>query len=122
MHWRPDSLRRERLKGRSLHEQGIKPILSVVPDNQDQKLMVTLRQQTFGRRLRVGSRLVGVLHCMDISTSTQIETPVFFDYRPAKRVCWVAREAQMKKLCPDLLSLSREGVRADCWVAAFPLI
>jgi hypothetical protein len=101
-----------------VNEKGIRPILAVVPDNRDPKLMVDPPVADFWQRVRVWQTygwsiaLHGYQHVYTNKNPGILGLPT-----RQSEYAGLPYETQMLKLRAGLAIFKREGVRVDCWVA-----
>jgi peptidoglycan/xylan/chitin deacetylase (PgdA/CDA1 family) len=102
---------------RLLLEAGVKPILAVIPDNRDAKLMVDPPSPVFWDRVRSWQAhgwsigLHGYQH-----TYVNAESGIL-GLNPRSEFAGLTYEEQFEKLRLGLEIFKREGVHADAWVA-----
>jgi len=100
-----------------LRQYNVRPILAVVPDNHDPKLMVDSPRPDFWERVRQWQAdgytiaLHGYQH-LYVNRNWGL-----MKLTPQSEFAGVSREEQEAKLRAALAIFSREGVRAECWVA-----
>jgi predicted deacetylase len=100
-----------------LHRHGIKPIVAVVPDNQDPHLMVEAARADFWHRVRDWQHagwtiaLHGYQHLYETPNSGLMGINGFSEF------AGLPEQTQRHKLTQALNIFRREGVRADAWVA-----
>jgi predicted deacetylase len=100
-----------------LRAHDVKPILAVVPDNQDPHLTVGPEVQDFWDRVRKWQSwgwaigLHGYQHVYSSGASG------LMGLNARSEFAGLSRDAQAGKLARAFDIFSREGVRADCWVA-----
>lgn len=100
-----------------LHHHGVKPIVAVVPDNQDPHLMVEAPRADFWPRVRGWQRagwtiaLHGYQHRYETSHAGLMGINGFSEF------AGLPDSVQQHKLSQALQIFAREGVRADAWVA-----
>jgi hypothetical protein len=101
-----------------LVEKDIKPILAIVPDNQDRTLRVHRPAPDFWKRVRSWQErgwtigLHGHQHVYLNKNPGILGLPTL-----QSEFAGLPREVQEEKLRSGLAIFDREGVRADCWVA-----
>lgn len=100
-----------------LQQNGIKPILAVIPDNQDKKLQVDPPKADFWERVRSWQRqgwtiaLHGYQHVFESSNSGLIGINSYSEF------AGLSYDIQRHKVERALSIFSREGICADAWVA-----
>ncbi|HJW34553.1 MAG TPA: DUF2334 domain-containing protein [Holophagaceae bacterium] len=95
----------------------IKPILAVVPDNQDPKLMVDPPLPEFWDRVRgwqARGWSIGLHGYQHLYVNTN---PGLLNLNPQSEFAGLSLEAQQEKLRRGMEIFEREGVRVDAWVA-----
>ena len=100
-----------------LVEHGIRPILGVVPDNRDPKLMVAPPASDFWDRVRgwqARGWAIG-LHCYQ-HMYVNAESGILRLNRQSE-FAGLSYDEQYEKLRLGLAIFSREGIRADAWIA-----
>jgi len=101
----------------ALIDAGIKPILAVVPDNQDPELVVEPAQERFWEEVRGWQRrgwtigLHGYQHRYEIRCAGILGRNCYSEF------AGLSYKAQLSKLRKGLAIFAREGVRPDIWVA-----
>lgn len=100
-----------------LMQHGVKPILSVVPDNQDPKLVVDVPRPDFWQRVRRWQEQGWsiVLHGYQHINETRHSGLMGINAR--SEFAGLTYDVQRDKIKRALAIFSREGVRADAWVA-----
>jgi predicted deacetylase len=101
-----------------LQQQKIKPILAVIPDNKDPKLIIDPPAEDFWERVRIWQAdgwsigLHGYQH-LYVNNNPGI---MRLTTRQSE-FAGLPKKVQEDKLLKGLAIFAREGVRADCWVA-----
>ena len=97
--------------------EGVKPILSVIPDNQDPNLHECEPNERFWERVRVGQARRWTIGLHGYQHRYVSRNPGIVGLKPYSEFAGVPIEDQRVKLKQALEIFTREGVRADCWVA-----
>lgn len=98
------------------HHQ-IRPLLAVVPDNQDPKLMVDEARADFWDRVR-GWQAQGWTIAMHGYQHLYVnQNPGIMGLEPKSEFAGLSYEAQEAKLRKGLAIFAHHGVRADAWIA-----
>ena len=98
-------------------EEDVRPILSVIPDNQDPLLHECEPNEHFWERVRAWQArgwTIGLHGYQHRYVSTD---PGIVALKPYSEFAGVPLEEQQGKLKEALKIFAREGVRAECWVA-----
>lgn len=113
MNWRVWSDVEDILNGRDIH-----PIVAVVPDNRDPKLIIDAPADDFWDRVRNWqSRGWSIgLHGYQHTYVTR-QPGMLLQPNRRSEFAGLPREVQANKLAKGLDIFRREGVKADCWVA-----
>ncbi|WP_257313139.1 DUF2334 domain-containing protein [Geothrix fuzhouensis] len=97
--------------------QGVKPILAVVPDNQDPKLMVDPPASDFWDRVRgwqARGWAIGLHGYQHLRVNSE---PGILGFPSKSEFAGLPYEEQLRKLKLGLEIFAREGVRPDVWIA-----
>jgi peptidoglycan/xylan/chitin deacetylase (PgdA/CDA1 family) len=101
-----------------LHEKAIKPILAVVPDNQDPKLSIAPPATDFWQQVRSWQAHGWTIALHGYQHVYVNKNPGILSLATLQsEFAGLPREVQEEKLHSGLAIFKREGVRADCWVA-----
>ena len=100
-----------------LNELGIKPILAVVPDNQDEKLVISKPRPDFWDKVR-GWQKAGWTVCLHGYQHKMVnESLGMLGISRGSEFAGLSYEEQRRKISSGLEIFRREGVRASAWVA-----
>lgn len=100
-----------------LMQHGVKPMLAVVPDNRDPKLVIDAPRADFWERVRRWQEqcfaicLHGYQHVYETSHSGLLGINAYSEF------AGLTYEVQRDKIERALAVFSREGIRADAWLA-----
>jgi peptidoglycan/xylan/chitin deacetylase (PgdA/CDA1 family) len=97
--------------------EGVKPILSVIPDNQDPNLHECEPNERFWERVRVWQARGWTIGLHGYQHRYVSRNPGIVGLKPYSEFAGVPVEEQRAKLKQALEIFTREGVRPDCWVA-----
>lgn len=100
-----------------LLEKNIRPILAVVPDNQDPGLMVSPPVADFWDRVRKWQSWGWTIGLHGYQHLYVNHDPGIMRITNNSEFALLPREAQREKLTKGLSIFAREGVKADCWIA-----
>lgn len=100
-----------------LIQSGIRPILAVVPDNRDPKLMIDPGDANFWGRVRSWQSKGWAIALHGYQHYYTNRNPGILRLTPQSEFAGLARVEQEAKLESGLAIFHREGVRTDCWVA-----
>ena len=98
-------------------EEDVRPILSVIPDNQDPVLHECEPNERFWERVRAWQARGWTIGLHGYQHRYVTRNPGIIGLKPYSEFAGVPREEQQVKLKQALDIFTREGVRADCWVA-----
>lgn len=97
--------------------QGVKPILAVVPDNRDPRLMVAPPAADFWERVRGWQARGWAIGLHGWQHTYVNREPGLLRLNPFSEFAGLDYAEQHEKLSLGLARFAREGVRADAWVA-----
>src|ERR1700730_1214479 len=97
--------------------EGVKPILSVIPDNQDPHLHEGEPNELFWEKVRTWQARRWTIGLHGYQHRYVSRNPGIVGLNPYSEFAGVPIEDQRAKLKQALEIFTREGVRADCWVA-----
>lgn len=100
-----------------LLQYSIRPILAVVPDNQDPKLMASPAVSDFWDRVRVWQAYGWAIALHGYQHVYVNGNRGLIGVTPQSEFAGLPRTVQKEKLLRGLDIFAREEVRADCWVA-----
>src|SRR5579883_710058 len=100
-----------------LAEHQLKPILAVVPDNQDPKLVVDRLAEDFWQRVRQWQSWGWSIALHGYQHRYVNSNPGMLKFPKKSEFAGLSREEQAEKLRAGLAIFSKQGVRADAWVA-----
>ncbi len=100
-----------------LHAHGIKPLLAVVPDNQDTKLMVEPPRADFWERVRAWQAAGWCIALHGYQHRYETRDGGLMGINAYSEFAGLAEPVQREKLRLALAIFSAQGVRADAWVA-----
>jgi peptidoglycan/xylan/chitin deacetylase (PgdA/CDA1 family) len=101
-----------------LDEANIKPIMAVVPDNQDPRLSVDSPISNFWEKVRKWQSRGWCIALHGYQHVYVNKNPgILLHPNRKSEFAGLTREAQSEKLTRGLNIFCREGVKADCWVA-----
>jgi len=95
----------------------VKPILAVVPDNRDPRLMVAPARIDFWERVRGWQARGWAIGLHGWQHTYVNQEPGILRLNPFSEFAGLPYEAQYAKLSAGLDRFRREGVRADAWIA-----
>ncbi|MGA8259743.1 MAG: DUF2334 domain-containing protein [Arenicellales bacterium] len=101
----------------TLVENGIKPILAVVPDNQDPKLMVDAPRADFWARVRAWQAAGWCIALHGYQHRYVTREPGLIGLNTFSEFAGLPETEQRDKLVRALAIFSDNGVRADAWIA-----
>jgi predicted deacetylase len=96
---------------------GIRPILAVVPDNQDPKLKMDSANPDFWNRVRHWQSLGWTIALHGYQHLYANQDPGLMRLTHQSEFAGLSREAQEAKLRSGLAIFAEHGIRADAWVA-----
>lgn len=96
---------------------GVKPILAVVPDNRDRKLMVAPPQADFWARVRRWQAMGYTIAIHGYQHVYVNQNPGMLKLTPQSEFAGLPRAEQEAKLKSGLAIFAQQGVRAEAWVA-----
>ncbi|WLT30005.1 DUF2334 domain-containing protein [Geothrix sp. PMB-07] len=102
---------------RIMDEQGVRPILGVVPDNRDPKLSVAPGAPDFWERVRRWQAKGWAIGLHGYQHTYVNAEPGLLHLNKQSEFAGLSFEAQHEKLRLGLAIFEREGVRADVWIA-----
>jgi glycosyltransferase involved in cell wall biosynthesis/predicted deacetylase len=97
--------------------QGVKPILAVIPDNQDPRLLINPPASNFWERVRgwqARGWAIGLHGYQHLSVNSD---PGILGFSSKSEFAGLPYEEQLRKLKLGLEIFAREGVRPDVWIA-----
>lgn len=100
-----------------LVEAGVKPILAVIPDNQDPALMVTPPSPLFWDRVRSWQARGWTIGLHGYQHTYVNKEPGLLRLNRKSEFAGLSHSEQLDKLRKGLEVFEREGVHADVWVA-----
>jgi peptidoglycan/xylan/chitin deacetylase (PgdA/CDA1 family) len=100
-----------------LVEAGVKPILAVVPDNRDPKLMQDPPSPAFWDRMRACQARGWTIALHGYQHTYVNGEPGLLRLNRQSEFAGLAYETQLEKLRQGLAVFAREGLRAEAWVA-----
>ena len=100
-----------------LVETGVKPILAVVPDNRDPKLIQGPAAPDFWGRVRGWQARGWAIGLHGFQHTYVTKDAGLLKLNPQSEFAGLSYEAQLEKIQSGLAIFAREGVRADAWVA-----
>jgi peptidoglycan/xylan/chitin deacetylase (PgdA/CDA1 family) len=100
-----------------LIEAGVKPILAVIPDNRDPKLMVDPPSPVFWDRVRSWQARGWAIGIHGYQHTYVNAEPGILRLNRRSEFAGLSYEEQLEKLRKGLEVFEREGVHADAWVA-----
>ncbi|MBI3132369.1 MAG: DUF2334 domain-containing protein [Acidobacteria bacterium] len=100
-----------------LVETGVKPILAVVPDNRDPKLMVGPAATDFWDRVRGWQARGWAIGLHGFQHTYVTQDAGLLNLNPQSEFAGLPYEVQLEKIRSGLEIFAREGVRANAWVA-----
>ena len=100
-----------------LQRHAVKPILAVVPDNQDPKLMVDPPRENFWDRVRQWQAQGYTIALHGYQHRYVNRNPGLMRLTPQSEFAGLPAAEQEAKLRAALAIFAREGVRVDAWVA-----
>ncbi len=95
----------------------IRPLLAVVPDNQDPKLMVDEARADFWDRVRRWQAMGWTIAMHGYQHLYINQNPGIMGLEPKSEFAGLSREVQEAKLRKGLAIFAEHGVRADAWIA-----
>jgi predicted deacetylase len=98
-------------------EEGVRPILSVIPDNQDPLLHEGEPNERFWDRVREWQARGWTIGLHGHQHRYVTKEPGIIGLKPYSEFAGVPADEQRAKLQCALEIFAREGVRAECWVA-----
>jgi predicted deacetylase len=98
-------------------EEGVRPILSVIPDNQDPNLHEGQPNEHFWDRVRTWQARGWTIGLHGYQHRYISANPGIVGLKPYSEFAGVPLEEQRAKLKQGMEIFARERVRADCWVA-----
>jgi predicted deacetylase len=98
-------------------QEGVRPILSVIPDNQDPHLHEGPPNEQFWERVRTWQARGWTIGLHGYQHRYVSRNPGIIGLKPYSEFAGVPSEQQRAKLEQGLSIFSREGVRPDVWVA-----
>jgi predicted deacetylase len=98
-------------------EEGVRPILSVIPDNQDPTLHEGEPNERFWDRVRAWQARGWTIGLHGYQHRYVSKNAGIVGLKPYSEFAGVPLAEQQAKLKQALQIFAREGVRADCWVA-----
>jgi predicted deacetylase len=98
-------------------EEGVCPMLSVIPDNQDPNLHEGAPNERFWERVRTWQARGWTIGLHGYQHRYVSKNPGIVGLKPYSEFAGVPMEAQRANLKQALAIFTREGVRPDCWVA-----
>ncbi len=100
-----------------LHAGGIKPIVAVVPDNQDAKLRVGPPRADFWERVRTWQAAGWCIALHGYQHRYETRDAGLMGINRYSEFAGLPESVQQEKLLRALAIFSEQGVRADAWVA-----
>jgi predicted deacetylase len=101
----------------ALVEQGVSPILAVVPDNRDPRLMVAPAAANFWERVRGWQARGWTIGLHGLHHTYVNREAGMLQMNARSEFAGLSFEEQFAKLSLGLEVFAREGVRADVWIA-----
>jgi predicted deacetylase len=98
-------------------EEGVHPIVSVIPDNQDPNLHEGQPNERFWERVRAWQARGWTIGLHGYQHRYVSKNAGIVGLKPYSEFAGVPWEEQRAKLTQGLAIFTREGVHADCWVA-----
>jgi predicted deacetylase len=100
-----------------MNEEGIRPILSVIPDNQDPALHEAPRNELFWERVRGWQAQGWTIGLHGYQHRYVSRNAGIVGLKKYSEFAGVSAAEQRNKLAKGLAIFKREGVKAECWVA-----
>jgi predicted deacetylase len=100
-----------------LAQHAIKPIVAVVPDNRDPKLMIEAPRPDFWDRVRAWQAQGWTIALHGYQHTYVNQNPGLMGITPQSEFAGLSREEQAAKLQAGLAIFEAEGVHADAWIA-----
>lgn len=101
-----------------LNKMGIRPLLAVVPENRDSKLVVSPPVSDFWERVRAWQARGWSIGLHGYRHTYVSNSPGILNHPSAKsEFAGLLRQIQADKLHAGASILAQQGVRIDCWVA-----
>jgi predicted deacetylase len=98
-------------------DEGVRPILSIIPDNQDPHLHEGQPNEDFWEKVRSWQGRGWTIGLHGYQHRYVSKSPGLVGLKPYSEFAGVPFEEQRVKLQRGMEIFAREGVRADCWVA-----
>lgn len=100
-----------------LVRHGVRPILAVVPDNRDPKLVIDPPRQDFWERVRGWQAMGWTIALHGYQHLYVNQNPGLMKLTPQSEFAGLPRAVQEAKLRSGLAIFAEQGVRPDAWVA-----
>lgn len=101
----------------ALERNGILPLVAIVPDNRDPKLAVSTPRIDFWKRVRTWQAKGWAIGLHGYQHRYETHDAGLIGLNPRSEFAGLPRAEQQRRIAAGLAIFSREGVRADLWIA-----